>query len=150
MMGEENTTIPDGFDVISVAIEGNEQAVETIGRLFDVAAPDAVYARPLEAGEYTVITASEVSVGMGLGFGAGSDDGSEDADPASSGGAGGGGGGGGFSTGRPVAAIEIGPGGVRIEPIVDITKIAIALFAAIGAIFVARNRMRKASRALSE
>ena len=142
-MTEKQSSSPDGFDKITATVETSGQATETIGRLFDVAQPSAVYAEPKEVGEYTIITASEVTVGMGLGFGSGVDEG----DAGSSGG---GGGGGGFSTGRPVAAIEVGPNGVRIEPIVDVTKIAIALFTALGAIFVARKRIRKASRALTE
>ena len=56
---------------------------------------------------------------------------------------GGGGGGGGFSAGRPVAAIIVEPEGVRIEPIVDPTKIALAFFTVLGSIFWMGYRMRR-------
>jgi len=45
-----------------------------------------------------------------------------------------------------VAAILIGPDGVRVEPIVDPTKIAIAFFTTIGAMFVSWRAIRKAAR----
>jgi hypothetical protein len=48
--------------------------------------------------------------------------------------------------GRPVAAITIGPDGVRVEPIVDATKIAIALFTTIGAMALMFSRMMKLSQ----
>ncbi len=59
------------------------------------------------------------------------------------GGSGGGGGGGGSTLARPVAAISIGPDGVHVEPIVDPTKIAIAMFTAVGAIFMSLGKMRR-------
>jgi uncharacterized spore protein YtfJ len=47
-------------------------------------------------------------------------------------GSGEGGGGGGRVLSRPVAAIVISPTGVRVEPIVDVTKIALAIFTTLG------------------
>lgn len=114
-----------------------DTAVKLLERLFEVASPAGVFSEPVENGDYMVITASEVSVGMGAGFGSGY--GEEDGES----GVGGGGGGGGYSTGRPIAAIEIGPAGVRVEPIVDPTKIAIAFFSTFAAIFVAISRVRR-------
>ena len=64
----------------------------------------------------------------------------------SEGGFGRGGGGGGGTTARPVAAIIMGPDGVRVEPIVDPTKIAIAFFTAFGAMMIALRKMRQASQ----
>jgi uncharacterized spore protein YtfJ len=119
------------------AAESQSEALDTIGRLFDVADPGAVFSEPIKVGNSTVITAAEISVGMGLGFGAGTDD--EE-------GSGSGGGGGGFSAGRPVAAIIAGPKGVHVEPIVDVTKLGIALFTTLGAIFMARRAMRRAGK----
>jgi hypothetical protein len=45
-----------------------------------------------------------------------------------------------------VAAISIGPDGVKVEPIVDVTKIAIAMFTAFGAMWVALSKMRRAAQ----
>lgn len=118
-----------------------EEAIELIGRLFDVAKPEAVYAEPVEVGEYTVLTASELVVSMGAGYGGGggynpADDDDDDDDGKVSYGSGGGGGGGGIATSRPVAAITIGPEGTTVEPIVDPTKIAIAFFTTFAAMVI--------------
>ena len=121
-----------------------DTAVKLIERLFEVASPAGIFSEPVENGEYTVIAASEVSVGMGAGFGTGY--GEEQGES----GAGGGGGGGGYSSGRPIAAIEIGPAGVRVEPIVDPTKIVIAFFSTFAAIFVAISRVKRQAAELSK
>jgi uncharacterized spore protein YtfJ len=127
---------PDGIEAIDLAnIPSKNKAVSAIAKLFDVYQPGVVFSEPYTAGDTTVITASEVYVGMGLGFGGGSGD--------EAGVIGGGGGGGGGSAGRPVAAIIIGPKGVQVEPIVDVTKISIAFFTTIGAIFMAWRAMRR-------
>lgn len=122
-----------------------EQGTEVIGRLFTVAQPGSVYGEPAAAGDYTIITASEVSVGMGLGYGAGGESGDAGQESPAKGEYGGGGGGGGFSAGRPVAVISVGPDGVRVEPVVDITKVALAFITAVGAMVVAFNKMRRAA-----
>jgi len=118
-----------------------------IEKLFSVAQPGAVFSEPVTVEGRTIITTSEVMVGMGVGYGigAGSAQGAE-AEMTSGEGYGGGGGGGGFSTGRPVAAIIIEPEGVRIEPIVDVTKISLAFFTVLGSIFLMGFRLRRAAR----
>lgn len=132
------------------SIPDQEQAGQIIDKLFTVAQPGAVFSQPVVAGEYTVITASEVSVTMGVGFGGGgslkpeaSNSGQNSAEISE---LGSGGGGGGFSFGRPVAAISIGPAGVRVEPVVDVTKIGLAFITALGALFMMLGKMRRASR----
>jgi len=143
-------------EVMATAVKNQEQAAELVEKLFAVAQPGAVYGEPVTAEGYTVITASEVSVGMGFGYGIGSGSGGarrgqreseeEPQDEGSEAGVGGGGGGGGGSMGRPVAAITISPQGVRIDPIVDVTKIALAFFTTIGSMFFMLSKMRKAGR----
>lgn len=138
-MSEENLT--------KIAIESvpNQKAAnELMVRLFDITKPEAVFSQPVMQGGYTVITASELTAGMGVGYGGGG--GGGDATPEDQPGSvgfGGGGGGGGGTLARPVAAIIIGPEGVRVEPIVDATKIAIAFFTAFGAMWMALSRMRR-------
>jgi uncharacterized spore protein YtfJ len=116
-----------------------------------VADPAAVYSDPITAGEYTIITASEVTVSLGMGFGYGAGSAPSDEheghghEPAASEGAGGGGGGGGMAAARPVAAIVVGPGGVQVQPIVDVTKIVLAWLTAFGA-RIALARMRRMAR----
>jgi uncharacterized spore protein YtfJ len=136
--------------LIATTVEGQEQATELMEQLFAVAQPGAVFSEPVTVGEYTVITAAEVKVGMGFGYGTGWGTGGgpgEEAEEEGEGvGFGGGGGGGGVSGGRPVATITIGPGGVRVEPVVDPTKIALAFFTTLGSMFMMRSRMRRAAK----
>jgi uncharacterized spore protein YtfJ len=70
-------------------------------------------------GDRTLITAVAVDRAGGFGFGAGG--GGEGAESGS----GGGGGGGGSAQGRPVAVIEVGPSGVEVHPVIDVTKVAV-------------------------
>ena len=145
-----------GFSKFTLsAIKTQEEGIELVEKLFDVAEPDAVYSEPVTSGDYTVITACEVSVGMGFGYGFGGGTTpepvgdaaeSEDEPPAQGAGIGGGGGGGGGAAGRPVAVITIGPDGVRVEPVVDPTKIVLALCTTLGSMFMMMRRMRKASK----
>jgi uncharacterized spore protein YtfJ len=130
------------------AIAANwEKSMGVLQRLFDVANVSAVYSEPVQNGEYTIITAAEVSIGMGIGQGVGS--GTEEEVTAAgeshtvSGGSGGGGGGGGGGWSRPVAVISVGPGGVRVEPIVDVTKLGLAFFTMIGSAIFMMRKMRK-------
>lgn len=129
--------------LIIESIPNQESANRLLGRLFDVTQPGVVYSQPVTAGEYTVITASEVTAGFGAGYGGGGGFDPEDDETGQSGGVGGGGGGGGTTMVRPVAAISIGPNGVKVEPIVDPTKIVVAMATAVGAMFMALGRMRR-------
>ncbi len=112
-----------------------DQSGQLMERIFSATQPGAVFGTPVAANGYTVITASEITAGGGFGFGRGSGPGSTDGQKAGEsgaqsgsqmGGMGSGGGGGGGSSGRPVAAIVIGPSGVQVQPIVDVTKLGLA------------------------
>lgn len=116
-------------------LNGGQQALDLVRRLSRVAEPGAVYSAPVTQGERTVILASELSMSIGAGYGGGKDEDGND---------GGGGGGGGFAAGRPVAAVVIEPGGVRVEPVVDATKLGIAVFTTMAAMFLAWTRVRAA------
>ncbi|GMQ79158.1 MAG: hypothetical protein BMS9Abin02_1718 [Anaerolineae bacterium] len=138
-------------EVIAESVPNQEHANQLMEKLFDAAGSKAVFSEPIESGDYKVITAAEVSVGLGFGYGGGggySDDFGEEGDEnAPKGiGVGSGGGGGGMTTSRPVAAIEIGPHGVRIEPIVDPTKIALAFFTTLVSMFALMAKMKRAQR----
>jgi uncharacterized spore protein YtfJ len=127
-------------------IPDQEKANELMAKLFTVTQPEAVFSPPVTAHEQTVITASEVTAGFGFGFGSGgglAPDHESDADTAVHVGGGGGGGGGGTALARPVAAIIITPQQVRVEPIVDVTKISIAFFTAFGAIVSMLYKMKR-------
>jgi uncharacterized spore protein YtfJ len=146
--------------VLSIAEKTSEQLPSVLEKIFSAAQSDAVYSKPIVSNNYTVITASEVASGGGFGSGSGfgpatpssterrpGEEGSQ-AEPVNSGGGGMGGGGG--SSGRPVAIIVIGPEGVSVRPIFDITKIALAgitawitMLAVLGKV----RQVRKASKA---
>jgi len=130
--------------------ESQEQARELIEKLFAVAEPGTVFGEPVQLGDHTVITASEITVGLGFASGGGFGSAprpaaaAEQEDEEAAGGYGAAGAGG--AGGRPVAAIIAGPGGVRVDPIVDVTKLGLALFTAVGGMLLAFGRMRRASR----
>ncbi len=142
--------------VLSLAEKTSEQLPSVLEKIFAAAQPDAVYSKPVVAGNYTVITASEVVSGGGFGSGAGfgpetplSIEGQPDvegsqSEPINSGGGGMGGGGG--STGRPVAIVIIGPEGVTVKPLFDITKIALAGIAAWITMLAMLRKLQKASK----
>lgn len=44
---------------------------------------------------------------------------------------------------RPVAVITIGPDGVRVEPVMDVTKVAVTFFTAFAGIVMAARRLRR-------
>jgi uncharacterized spore protein YtfJ len=141
----------EGFGgIVASTIKSQEEAIGLVEKLFSVAQPAAVYGEPIAVGQHIVITASEVHVGMGYGFGAGGVPEGDNMKDEHESGFGGGGGGGGASGGRPVAAIDIGPEGVRVEPIIDVTKIALAFLTTLGAMFMMLNRMRAAGRKLGD
>ena len=138
----------EGVKAVSESVKAAQEKIsDALSRLFDVAQASSVFSEPITIGDRVVITAAEVTVGVGMGMGAGmgSDDGEEGAEgvEGKTTGGGGGGGGGGGSMARPVATITVGPNGVHVEPIVDVTKLGVAFFTALGALFIARSGMRK-------
>ncbi len=136
--------------LIIEAVPNQKEANKLIAKLFDIAQPEAVYSQPIVAGDVTVITASEYMGGVGGGYGGGAGivetDESGEESKGQPNGFGGGGGGGGSILSRPVAAIIIEPSGVRVEPIIDVTKISIAFCTAFGAMWLALSRMRRTRR----
>ena len=140
-------------EVLASAAEPWQKGIKLVDRLFDAAQPSVVYGEPIACDGKTVITASEVSVAMGFGYGSGAGSGGgvpEEGLPATGdggskdlgAGGGGGGGGGGASSARPVAVITVGHDGVQVQPVIDITKIALAFATAIGSMLFMLRKMR--------
>lgn len=94
---------------------------QVLGQLANAARVDTVFGQPVEREGATIIPCAEVAVGLGMGTGSGPMD--EQGRPM-----GGGGGGGGGGRGRPVAVVVMTREGVRVEPVLDLTKIALASF----------------------
>ena len=141
--------------IAAAAASSQDQAARMLERLMDVAQPESVYSEPVVSGSYTLITACEVTAGVGFGFGIGAGSGNvpaseqteEKAEAGGQGtGAGGGGGGGGGSMARPVAVITISPEGVNVEPVVDVTKLGLAMFVTAGSMLMMLARMARLSR----
>ena len=117
-------------DALSVTSKRDEKLVSSMEKIFEAAQASAVFTEPVVNGNYTIISACEVAAGGGFGSGQGigaSTDQTEQTSQSQPGsGAGGGVGGGGFSRGRPIAVIVVGPEGVTIKPILDVTRVALA------------------------
>jgi uncharacterized spore protein YtfJ len=136
-----------------VPVEQPQVALDLIQNTMDefLATADvhAVYGEPIEHGSTLIIPAAEVLCGMGFGVGSGSGSGSgEDGSPAAGSGSGSGGGGGGRVFSRPVAVVISDSDGVRVEPVVDATKIALAALTAAGFMVGMILRMLSAKKAL--
>jgi uncharacterized spore protein YtfJ len=101
------------------AVTGSVEQV--VSQLISNTTVDTVFGRPIERDGATIIPCSEIMVGFGMGSGTGPID-----ERGNSMGSGGGGGGG--SQGRPIAVVVMTKDGVRIEPVLDLTKVALAAF----------------------
>ncbi len=142
-------------EAVSLIDKTREQTAAMVEKIFAAAQPGAVYGQPVASETYTVITAAEVTSGGGFGMGVGLGPPSRpggtaaataDAAQPEDRQTGGGGGGGGGSMGRPVAVIAIGPDGVTVRPVVDVTKVALAgltAWATMLAVLRARRRARR-------
>ena len=103
-------------------VQPQKSVEEALDRLLTVANAGAVFGQPITQGDTTIVPCSEVAAGIGLGGGTGYGPDSQGRGPTGGGGSGGGGG----ARGRPVAAIVITPQGVRVEPVLDVTRIVLA------------------------
>jgi uncharacterized spore protein YtfJ len=143
-------------DLLESVRKEAEARLQALQRLLATADTSRVFGQPVSSGAYTVIPVAEVASGggFGSGMGFGPSGGRRKAaaeevvtpeaagDPEELGldavqGAGGGGGGGGGAMGRPVAVIVLGPEGVEVKPVVDVTKVtltALGVFAATAAL----------------
>lgn len=138
-MTEQDNIIPAVEDVMEfypsdpsiIAIE------DTLDTFLAAASVEAVFGEPVEHGDSLIIPMAEVLSGLGFGMGSGygkspAGEGEEQDDNQVNIGGGGGGGGGGRVLARPVGVIIASPEGVRVEPVVDVTKIALAALTAAG------------------
>jgi uncharacterized spore protein YtfJ len=112
----------DVMQVPQQAAPPQRSVEEAMDRLLEVASAGAVFGQPVTQGTTTIIPCSEVAAGIGLGSGSGYGPDSEGHGQTGGGGSGGGGG----ARGRPVAAIVITPQEVRVQPVLDVTRIALA------------------------
>jgi uncharacterized spore protein YtfJ len=116
---------------------------------------EAVYGEPIKQADTVIIPTAEVLSVMGFGVGSGygrgpsSDKGNEEGEMESEGACGGGGGGGRILS-RPAAVVIATPEEVRVEPVMDVTKIGLAALTAGGFVLGMFFRMLSAKSALKE
>jgi uncharacterized spore protein YtfJ len=143
-MSDENDLIPDEFEIDDVS-DAFSMIELTMDKLLDTGSVDMVYGEPIEHGDTLIIPCSEsltvLGMGAGYGYGTGPARPGEETTEGTGEGGGGGGGGGGRTFARPVAVIVASPEGVRVEPVVDATKIALAALTVFGFMFSLVGRM---------
>ncbi|MCU0488670.1 MAG: hypothetical protein MUE67_06940 [Anaerolineales bacterium] len=141
-MDETDNTTPEEFDDDFLIDEDDEfewdgsessdslalSIVEdNIDRFMATASVDAVFGEPFETEKGWIIPIAEVGSAMGFGVGTGSGQ-----DEKLQGGSGSGGGGGGWNFSRPVAVVVASAEGVQVQPVIDVTKIALAALTTAG------------------
>jgi len=147
-MDEETSFTPNEAEV---GITASVEAVEnTLNKFLDIANVSRVYGEPIYHGDTAIIPAAEVLTGLGFGTGYGFGSGNEGEGGNSGKGGGGGGGGGGRTLARPVAVIVASPEGVRVQEVVDPTKIALAALTAGGFMMGMLMRLISPKRAMRE
>ena len=112
---------------------------QVLGQLANAARVDAVFGQPIEREGATLIPCAEIAIGLGMGTGSGPMD--EQGRPTGSGGGGGGGG-----RGRPIAVVVMTRDGVRVEPVLDLTKIVLATFSTAAFILFWIGRLSRLGR----
>lgn len=132
----ENEPVLEG-KITEQALQITQDAMDQFLATADV---EAVYAEAIAHEKRLIIPAAEVAAFMGVGGGGGRGQGPKD---EGSFGAGGGTGGGGKVFARPVAVIVSDEHGVRVNPVVDATKIYLAALTALGFITAAWVKMSR-------
>lgn len=150
------------FNASEVEVYDTGEAIDmievTLEKFLDTANVNMVYGEPVQNGDTTIIPCAETFTALGFGAGAGGGSSARKEEeagtqaetrsiqPARDSGGGGGGGGGGRTFARPVAVIVASPEGVRVEPVVDVTKVALAAFTTAGFMAGMVARMMRARR----
>jgi uncharacterized spore protein YtfJ len=116
-------------------VQGLNTLERVLTELTEGARSTAVFGEPVQHNDTLVIPCAEVTLGLGMGAGTGS--GKEDDEEGSGGGSGGGGG----AYSRPVAAIVVKPDHVRVEPVVDATKVVLAVLTTLAFVVYWINRL---------
>ena len=141
-MSEQSTS-----EVIQMRVAETMTAVlDMADRLFDTARPDAVYGEPTTVAGRTIIPAAEVWLFSGFGGGGGFGPAAEGAEGTGETGAGLGSGVGGAVHARPVAVVIVDESGVRVEPVVDATKLGLAALTVFGSMVFFLGRIMRRTR----
>jgi uncharacterized spore protein YtfJ len=126
------------------SIEQSTGAEIIAGAMAGLTRSEAAVGPATSTASHTVVPLTETIFygGFGMGLGSGTGRGGENQSMTGSGGGGGAGGGGGGHS-RTIAVVVMGPDGVKIRPVVDPTKIALAAVGAWASVMIALMRRRK-------
>ena len=138
----------DEMSITQAVDPGLDAFQETMEEFLAAADVRVVYGEPIQHEDTIIIPTAEVLCGLGFGVGSGGATSTEVHPDNPSMGKGSGGGGGGRILSRPVAVVIASPEGIRVEPVVDITKIALAGLTAMGFMVGMMFRMGRRHRAL--
>jgi uncharacterized spore protein YtfJ len=138
----------DEMSTIQPGEAGLDAFQDTMEEFLAAADVRVVYGEPIQHEDTIIIPTAEVLCVLGYGVGSGSGTSSEGRPENPSVGKGSGGGGGGRILSRPVAVVIASPEGIRVEPVVDITKVALAGLTALGFMIGMMFRMSRRHRAL--
>ena len=136
-------------EIFLKAVHTPDEGRALLEKLTQAASPQAVFGEPIQQGDTTVVTASAVSVGLGFGmfgFALERNETQPESHDLARNEVNGGGGGGGSTLARPVAVISIDSHGVKVMPIVDVTKICLAFFSTFAAVLIAIKKMMKLTK----
>jgi uncharacterized spore protein YtfJ len=133
-------------EIFLKAVHTPEEGKALLDKLTQAASPQAVFGDPIQQGDTTVVTANAVSIGLGFGmfgFVLERNEGQQEEQHTARNEVNGGGGGGGGTIARPVAVVSINPKGVKVTPVIDVTKICLAFFTTFAAMFIAIKKIAK-------
>ena len=134
---EVETTRQHRDEMLENALQVTQDALDQFLAAADV---EAVYGEAITHGNTLIIPTAEIVAVLGVGGGGGR---GEDNKGGGSYGSGGGSGGGGKVLARPVAVIVSDELGVRVRPVIDMTKIYLTAFTALGFITAAWVKMSR-------
>jgi uncharacterized spore protein YtfJ len=138
----------DELSTIQAGDPGLDAFQDTMEEFLAAADVRVVYGEPIQHEDTIIIPTAEVLCALGFGLGSGGMTNTEEHPDNPTMGKGSGGGGGGRILSRPVAVVIASPEGIRVEPVVDVTKIALAGLTAMGFMIGMMFRMSRRHRAL--
>ena len=115
--------------------------LEPIEKMVDELGVDIVFGEPIREGDVTVVPVAEVRFTFGYGYGSGRGRGEETEGTPSTGEEGSGGGSGAGGRASAKGYVRISADGVRFEPVLDVTRLALAgiAFAAWSVFWIGRT-----------
>ncbi|HLJ32842.1 MAG TPA: spore germination protein GerW family protein [Ktedonobacteraceae bacterium] len=117
-------------------------SAEVMNKMASIASVHMVFGEPVQRGDTVIIPCAEVSMGGGMGMGGGPNGNTGQKTLPVGKGTGVGGG----VRSRPIAVIVMTPEGVRVQPIMDMTKVTLAVFTTAVFMLVQLTRFLRSDR----